>query len=159
MRLLSPRLHPVGTPRPRDRRVPDPEVSANSREDQCVTPNDAGRSSSVAAMIGASSIVLGRPLRGRSVSPPSPSAANRSRHLIAVGRDAPTKRAAPEIPFPVATANTISARSRWPANTVEERLQDSSVRCSSSLIASAGCGHARHLNATSKFQLTYDAPH
>lgn len=44
--------------------------------------------------IAASSTVLGRPLRGSSASPGSPNPANRSRHLITVGRETPTCRAA-----------------------------------------------------------------
>lgn len=79
------------------------------------------------AMIAASSTVLGRPLRSSSSSPAIPLAANRSRHLITVGRDTPASRAAPEVPAPSATANTIRARSTCPAGTVEDRVHDSNV--------------------------------
>ncbi len=84
---------------------------ASSRLDQCVTANDSGGGSSVAAMIAESSTVFGRPGRGSSSNPASPCSANRSRHLITVGRDTPTSRAVPEVPLPSATANTIRARS------------------------------------------------
>jgi hypothetical protein len=47
--------------------------------------------------------------------------------LIAVGHDTPTNRAAVEVPAPSAIASTILARSRCPAEIVDERVQDSSV--------------------------------
>ena len=59
---------------------------------------------------------------------------NRSRHLITVGRDTPTSRAAPEVPAPSATAKTIRARSACPARTELDRVQELSVARSSSLI-------------------------
>jgi len=54
--------------------------SASSRVDQCVTASRSGGGSSIAAMMSASSIVLGRPDRGASSSPPNPSAAYRFFH-------------------------------------------------------------------------------
>jgi hypothetical protein len=68
---------------------PMPRCRPSNREDQCVTPSESGGGSNVAARIAASSIVLGRPLRGSSSSPAIPCTANRSRHLITVGRDRP----------------------------------------------------------------------
>jgi hypothetical protein len=104
-----------------------PSWPANSRLDQCVTASDCGGGSSVAVMIAASSMVLGRPDRGSSSRPSVPLTAKRSRHLITVGRDTPTIRAAPEVPAPPATANTIRARSTWPAGIVEDRVHDTNV--------------------------------
>jgi hypothetical protein len=43
-------------------------------------------------------MVFGRPLRGSLSSPAIPCAANRSRHLITVGRDALNCRAAADVP-------------------------------------------------------------
>ena len=83
-----------------------------------MTANDAGGDSSVAAMI-CGVIDRLRPTRGgRSSSPTSPCAVNRSRHLITVGRETPTGRAVAEVPAPSAIASTIRARSQCPAETV-----------------------------------------
>lgn len=90
---------------------PIPSCLPNSRDDQWVTPSLSGGGSNVAAMIAASSTNFGRPLRGSSSSPAIPCAANRSRHMITVGRDTPNSRAVPEVPAPSATASTIRARS------------------------------------------------
>ena len=57
---------------------------------------------------------LGPAERGRSARPSTPSTVNRSRHLITVGRDTPSVRAAPDTPVPSATQRTIKARSRAP---------------------------------------------
>ena len=57
-----------------------------------------------------------------------PCAANRSRHLITVGRETPSLRAASDVPDPSATASTIAARSAWPADTVLDRVHDSQRR-------------------------------
>src|SRR4051794_33873560 len=46
---------------------------------------------------------------------------NRSRHLDTVGRDTRSIRAVAELPSPPAIASMILARSRCPAETVEER--------------------------------------
>jgi hypothetical protein len=73
-----------------------------------------------------------------------PNAANRSRHLITVGRDTPTCRAAPEVPAPSATASTIRARSTRPAGTVEDRVHDSNVTRSSELITNVDDGIHHH---------------
>jgi hypothetical protein len=53
--------------------------------------------------------------------------------LITVGRDTPTDRAVADVPTPSAIVSTIHARSRWPAEIVEERVQDSNVARSWSL--------------------------
>ena len=76
-----------------------------------MTANEHGGGSSVAAMIAESSTTFGRPGRGSSSNPANPNCANRSRHLITVGRETPTSRAVPEVPLPSATASTICARS------------------------------------------------
>jgi hypothetical protein len=102
-----------------------------------VTASDRGGGSSVAAMITESSTVFGRPERGSSASPAIPCSTNRSRHLITVGRDTPTSRAVPEVPFPPATASTIRARSTWLARIDRDRTHDCNVARSSSLITSA----------------------
>ncbi len=82
-------------------------------------------------MIAESSTVFGRPGRGSSSNPANPCSANRSRHLITVGRDTPSSRAVPEVPFPSATANTIRARSTWLARIERDRVHDSNVARSS----------------------------
>jgi hypothetical protein len=109
-----------------------------------VTASDSGGDSSVAAMIAASSTVLGRPLRTSSSSQAIPLAANRFRHLITVGRDTPKVRAACEVPAPSATANTIRARSTRPADIVDDRVHDSKVSRSAVLISSADNGIHHH---------------
>src|SRR3954468_349051 len=121
-----------------------PRCLPSSREDQCVTASAAGGGSSVAAMIAASSILLGRPLRGWSSRPASPCTAKRSRHLITVGRETPSIRAVAEVPAPSAIANTIRARSQCPAETVEHRVQYSSVARSSSLTSTWDDGIHHH---------------
>src|SRR3954447_2858354 len=121
-----------------------PKWRPSSREDQCVTANTAGGASSVAAMIWESSMRFGRPQRGRSLSPSKPSARNRSRHLITVGRETPSDRAVAEVPAPSAIASTIRARSTYPAETVRQRVQYSSVARSSSLKASWDDGIQHH---------------
>ncbi|GLZ51332.1 hypothetical protein Acsp07_09490 [Actinomycetospora sp. NBRC 106378] len=83
-------------------------------------------------------MVFGRPLRGWSSRPAIPLAANRSRHLITVGRDTSRARAVAVVPEPSATANTILARSTDPAERVDERNQDSNSARSSSLKANPG---------------------
>jgi hypothetical protein len=94
-------------------------------------------------MIAASSMVLGRPLRGSSSSPAIPWRANRSRHLMTVGRVSPRLRAASEVPAPPAQASTIAARSARPAETVLDRIHVVRVERSSSLTVSAADGMRR----------------
>jgi len=121
---------------------PTPRRPASSRVDQCVTPRRSGGGSRVAAMMAASSTVLGRPERGSSSSPAMPCAAYRSRHLMIVGRDSPRFRAASDVPDPSAQASTMAARSARPADTVVERVHVVRVTRSSSLIVSMGdCMH------------------
>jgi hypothetical protein len=95
-------------------------------------------------MIAASSIVFGRPERSSSARPDTPSARKRSRHLITVGRDTPTRRAAADVPSPSATANTIRARSTRLAGRVRERVQQTSSARSSALSTTAGDGIRHH---------------
>jgi hypothetical protein len=57
--------------------------------------------------------------------------------LITVRRVTPNIRAAPEVPAPSATANTIRARSTRPADIVDDRVHDSNVSLSAVLISSA----------------------
>ncbi len=132
---------------------PIPKWLPSSRDDQWVTPSLAGGGSRVAAMIAASSIVFGRPGRCSSSRPAIPWAANRSRHLITVGRVTPTNRAAPEVPAPPATASTMRARSTCPAGTVRDRVQEVSVARSSSLIVKAGDGMCHLPNQAAVNQL------
>ncbi len=86
-------------------------------------------------MIAASSTVLGRPLRGSSSRAASPWAANRSRHLITVGRLTPIWRAVSDVPAPPATVRMIRARSAWPAVAVVDLVHEISVARSASLRA------------------------
>ena len=65
-----------------------------------------------------------------------PCSANRSRHLMTVGRDTPSLRAASDVPAPSAQASTIAARSAWPAGTVLDRVHVVRVARSSSLMVS-----------------------
>ncbi len=117
---------------------PTPRRPASSRVDQCVTPRRSGGGSRVAAMMAASSTVLGRPERGSSSSPAMPCSAKRSRHLMTVGRETPSLRAASDVPDPSAQASTMAARSACPADTVLDRVQLVSVTRSSSLIGERG---------------------
>ena len=112
---------------------PRPSCLPSNRDDQCVTPSLTG-GSNVAAMIAESSTTFGRPLRRSSSSPAIPCAANRSRHLITVGRETPSSLAVPDVPTPSATASTIRARSTCPAGTERDRLNDSNAARSSALI-------------------------
>jgi hypothetical protein len=123
---------------------PTPSWLASSRVDQCVTANVAGGGSSVAARIAASSTVFGRPERGSSSRPAIPDSANRSRHLITVGRDSPSWPATAVVPAPAAEANTIRARSTCPADTVEERVHDSRISRSASVISTVDDGMPHH---------------
>ena len=85
-----------------------PRWRPNSREDQCVTPYFFGGGANVTATIRRWSIVRGRPERGSSSRPASPSAAYRLRQSITVGRDTPTLSAIATFASPSA-AHTSSA--------------------------------------------------
>lgn len=77
--------------------------------------------------MAASSTVLGPPERGASESASIPSVRNRSRQVITVGRDTPSRLAIADVPSPPAAASTILARSASPADTDDERVQPTSV--------------------------------
>ena len=87
--------------------------SASSRDDQCVIPSRSGGGVSVAAKIAARRrrrTVCGRPGRGRSPRPASPSRAYRRRQAITIGRETPSSRAIRVLGTPSAASSKIRAR-------------------------------------------------
>ena len=104
-----------------------PSSAASSRLDQCVTPSRCGGGSKVASTMATSSVVRGLPGRGRSSSPPVPSAAYRFFHKITVGLDTPVRRAISFVPIPSPASSTIRARWASPARIDGDRTHEAST--------------------------------
>ena len=77
-----------------------------------------------------SSVVRGLPGRGRSSSPPVPSAAYRFFHKITVGLDTPVRRAISFVPIPLPASSTIRARWASPARIDGDRTHEASTSSS-----------------------------
>src|SRR5829696_5430000 len=123
-----------------------PKRSANSRDDQCVTPSPAGGGVSVAAKILARSTVRGRPERRSSSSPCTPELAYRFRQPITEGRETPTRSAISVLDTPSAASSTIRARCASPALIELDRVQDSNTSRSPGRRPS-GCARTPHSHA------------
>ena len=104
-----------------------PSSAASSRDDQYVTPGRFGGGSSVAGTIATSPAVRGLPGRGRSSSPPVPSAAYRLFHNSTIGLDAPVRRAISFVPRPSPASSTILARCASPARIEADRTHEVST--------------------------------
>lgn len=112
----------------------NPVAAAICRDDQCVAlPGLAFRVSTITRSTWASDTVRGRPGRGSSSKPSTRSTRNRDRHVMTVGRDAPTSRATSLLDKPSAHAKTIRARNANACAVERLRVNNSSASRSSTL--------------------------